>query len=142
AVESSHGRYQGSRLDEAGQADPPIIGVPLDGSVGVRAIPDTDGGVWDGDQEWDRAIGPLQFIPDTWREWGVDAAASGVADPQNINDAALAAGRYLCFAGGDLRDPDDFWSALLSYNASTSYAHDVLNWADYYGRTSRTLPAD
>ncbi|MCI2420692.1 lytic transglycosylase domain-containing protein [Saccharopolyspora sp. K220] len=140
-VESSHGRHGGARLDETGRPTRPIIGLPLDGTGGVRRIPDTDGGDLDGDQVWDRAVGPLQFIPTTWHRWQVDADGDGVADPQDTDDAALTAGRYLCSAGGDLRDPDRFWSALLTYNQSRSYGQEVLDYADYYGRTSRELPA-
>ncbi|MER7010741.1 lytic murein transglycosylase [Saccharopolyspora sp. NPDC000359] len=140
AVESSHGRYGGARLDETGRPSTAIIGLPLDGSDGVMRIPDTDGGVLDGDVEWDRAVGPLQFLPTTWAEWQVDADGDGVADPQDIDDAALAAGRYLCDEGGDLRDAEVFWSALLAYNRSRSYAQEVLDWADHYGRTSHEIP--
>ncbi|MER6993023.1 lytic murein transglycosylase [Saccharopolyspora hirsuta] len=141
AVESSHGRHGGARLDETGRPSTPIIGLPLDGSDGVKRIPDTDGGALDGDVEWDRAVGPLQFIPTTWNEWQIDADGDGVADPQDIDDAALAAGRYLCSAGGDLRDVDVFWNALLTYNQSRSYGQEVLDWADHYGRSSHDIPA-
>ncbi len=142
AVESSHGRHGGARLDVTGRPSRPIIGLPLDGSSGVKRIPDTDGGALDGDQAWDRAVGPLQFIPTTWRTWQVDADGDGVADPQDIDDAALAAANYLCSEGGHLQDPERFWSALLTYNESRSYGQEVLDYADYYGKTSRTLPAE
>ncbi|MHA6805638.1 lytic transglycosylase domain-containing protein [Salinifilum ghardaiensis] len=142
AVESGHGRYGGAQLDATGRPDPEIRGVPLDGSDGVRRIPDTDDGVWDGDRVWDRAVGPLQFIPDTWRDWGVDADADGRADPHDIDDAAMAAGRYLCSEGVDLADRGDFWTALLRYNASRDYVDDVVAWADHYGRTSRAQPGE
>ncbi|MGP4019774.1 lytic transglycosylase domain-containing protein [Saccharopolyspora sp. 5N708] len=141
AVESSHGRHGGARLDETGRPTRPVIGLPLDGADGVRRIPDTDDGRLDGDQVWDRAVGPLQFIPTTWRRWQVDADGDGIADPQDTDDAALTAGRYLCSAGGDLRQPDRFFSALLTYNRSRSYGQEVLDYADYYGRTSHQLPA-
>lgn len=137
SVESGHGRYGGAQLDATGRSSPEIRGLPLDGSEGVRQIPDTDGGAWDDDPVWDRAVGPLQFIPDTWREWGVDADADGEADPHDIDDAAMAAGRYLCSQGVDLSDRDDFWTALLRYNASRDYVEEVVAWADHYGRTSR-----
>ncbi|MGW1676410.1 lytic transglycosylase domain-containing protein [Saccharopolyspora sp. NPDC002376] len=141
SVESSHGRHGGARLDETGRPSTPIIGLPLDGSDGVKRIPDTDGGALDGDREWDRAVGPLQFIPTTWNDWKVDADGDGVADPQDIDDAALAAGRYLCSAGGDLTNVDGFWKALLTYNQSRDYGQEVLDWADYYGRSSHQIPA-
>jgi membrane-bound lytic murein transglycosylase B len=102
-VESHHGRYGGTRIAEDGMLTPPIIGIPLDGSPGVQAIPDTDGGRLDGDTRWDRAVGAMQFLPTTWQRWGMRAGDDGAApDPQDIDDAALSAARYLCASGGDL----------------------------------------
>ena len=90
-VESHHGSYGGSRVGEDGTLTPPIVGIPLDGSPGVLAIPDTDGGRLDGDAQWDRAVGAMQFLPATWARWGVRAGGDGAApDPQNIDDAALS----------------------------------------------------
>ncbi|GAA2813177.1 lytic transglycosylase domain-containing protein [Saccharopolyspora taberi] len=141
AVESSHGRHGGAKLDLTGRPSSAIIGLPLDGSPGVKRIDDTDGGRLDGDTRWDRAVGPLQFIPATWQKWAADADGDGVADPHDIDDAALAAGTYLCdSAGGDLRDPDRFWKALMTYNESRAYGQEVLDYADHYGRRSRELP--
>ncbi|MFC7341891.1 lytic murein transglycosylase [Saccharopolyspora griseoalba] len=139
AVESSHGRHGGARLDDTGRPEPRIIGMPLDGSDGVKRIDDTDGGELDGDRRWDRAVGPLQFIPSTWRRYQADADGDGAADPQDIDDAALTAARYLCDSGADLRDPDRFWAALWEYNRSRSYGQQVLDHADRYGRDSREL---
>lgn len=131
-VESHHGRIGGRQLQPDGLPSTPIIGVPLDGGPGVRAIPDSDGGRWDGDDRWDRAVGPMQFIPSTWRRWKVDATGSGEADPQNIDDAALAAGRYLCVGGRDLSVGQQWGEAIFSYNRSAEYVHAVLRAADTY----------
>ena len=99
-VESHHGLINGSRLGADGRAAKPIIGVPLDGSPGVKAIKDTDGGRFDGDVTWDRAVGPMQFIPGTWLRYAARASGDGnPPDPQNVDDAALAAARYLCADG-------------------------------------------
>ena len=84
-VESRHGS---DRLDAYGDANPPIIGVPLDGTDGVALIWDTDDGVYDRDVVYDRAVGPMQFIPGTWEAWGQDANGDGIRNPQNIFDAA------------------------------------------------------
>ena len=65
-VESDHGRYGGARLDADGVASPAIVGRRLDGRGPVAAISDTDAGLLDGDRRWDRAVGPMQFIPGTW----------------------------------------------------------------------------
>ncbi|WP_181188442.1 lytic transglycosylase domain-containing protein [Actinopolyspora mortivallis] len=139
AVESGHGRYGGADLDETGRPDPPIRGVPLDGSEGVRLIEDTDDGRLDGDETYDRAVGPLQFIPGTWRDWGRDADGDGVADPDDMDDAALAAGYYLCSEDTDLRRAGQFRDAVLRYNASGDYLQQVLDHADDYGKRSREL---
>lgn len=141
-VESSHGRYGGATLDMTGRPSSEIRGLPLDGSEGVQRIEDTDQGRLDGDEAFDRAVGPLQFIPGTWARWAADADGDGVADPDDIDDAALAAGNYLCEEAGDLRRPEGFWKAMLAYNASAEYVQDVLDHADHYGRTSRTLPVE
>ncbi|MEO9221659.1 MAG: lytic murein transglycosylase [Mycobacteriaceae bacterium] len=132
AVESRHGSYGGARLDGVGRALPPIIGIPLDGAPGVQSIPDSDNGALDGDRNFDRAVGPMQFIPETWRKWGVDADDDGVADPNNINDAALTAARYLCAGGKNMTTAPGWRAALFTYNQSQSYANQVLQHAANY----------
>lgn len=104
-VESEHGAISGGTIAQNGSAVPRIVGIPLDGRR-TDAIRDTDGGALDGDAVWDRAVGPMQFIPSTWAVWGSDGNGDGAADPQNIDDAAYSAARYLCSTGGDLRDPE------------------------------------
>ncbi|TQF73942.1 lytic transglycosylase domain-containing protein [Rhodococcus spelaei] len=131
-VESRHGTYRGSRVAPDGKVSPPIRGVPLDGAPGLAEIPDTDGGAMDGDPVHDRAMGPLQFIPETWKRWGVDANGDGVADPDNIDDAALTAARYLCERGGDLTAADGWRRALMAYNQSTEYLAEVRDRAAAY----------
>jgi membrane-bound lytic murein transglycosylase B len=135
-VESDHGRYGGARLTDEGRPSTPIIGVPLDGSPGVKAIADTDRGRYDGDPEHDRAVGPMQFIPSTWRKWSADANLDGTGDPQQIDDAALAAGRYLCAGGRDLATPADWWAAVFSYNNSVPYGQKVFGLADGYAKAA------
>lgn len=135
-IESNHGRFGGARLGDDGRPSKPIIGVPLDGSSGVKTIADTDGGEFDGDAKVDRAVGPMQFIPSTWRRWASDANLDGRGDPQQIDDAALAAGRYLCANGRDLATPADWWAATFSYNNSVPYGQKVFGLADGYARTA------
>jgi membrane-bound lytic murein transglycosylase B len=131
ASESSHGAFGGASVDDEGVATPRIIGVPLDGD-GVMAIRDTDNGVLDGDTTWDRAVGPLQFIPRTWERWGADGDGDGRKDPHDMDDAALAAGRYLCSAGGDLGGSRGWADAVLTYNRSVAYATKVARTATTY----------
>lgn len=132
SVESKHGRHGGSRIGPDGVVNPRIIGIPLDGKPGVALIRDTDGGRLDGDPVYDRALGPLQFIPETWKRWGVDANGDGVADPQNIDDAALTAARYLCISGGDMTSERGWQKALLTYNQSNVYLLTVRDRAAAY----------
>lgn len=137
-VESRHGDIDGAGIRDDGLPGKPIIGVPLDGSPGVRALRDTDGGRLDGDRKWDRAVGPMQILPATWDRWGVRAARDGrPANPQNIDDAALTAGRYLCFNGGDLTTPHGWWDAVLSYNTSVEYGQAVFQGATAYADATR-----
>ncbi|WP_326549573.1 lytic transglycosylase domain-containing protein [Micromonospora sp. NBC_01813] len=137
-IESTHGTANGSRLDSDGRANPPIIGLPLDGAGGRQRIADTDDGRLDNDPVLDRAVGPMQFIPTTWAEFGVDADNDGATDPQDIDDAALAAANYLCRNGRNLSNPSDWWSAILSYNNVQPYAQAVFDTANEYGVRSRT----
>ncbi|GAA4919898.1 hypothetical protein EV188_104107 [Actinomycetospora succinea] len=136
-IESNHGRYRGASIADNGDVTPRVIGVPLDGTGGNRTIGDTDRGVLDGDATLDRAVGPLQFIPSTWAKWRSDGNGDGVADPNNIDDAALAAGRYLCAGGRDLATGPGWRSAVLSYNNSDEYGRRVYAAADQYARASQ-----
>jgi membrane-bound lytic murein transglycosylase B len=130
-IESDHGRHDGSSLDAGGNAVPPIFGIALDGG-NTAEITDTDDGGIDGDTEFDRAVGPMQLIPQTWRNWHVDAGADGVEDPQNIDDAALAAANYLCRSSTAM-DTEDGWRAAISaYNSSDTYLSNVAAAAVSY----------
>ncbi|WP_433387948.1 lytic murein transglycosylase [Micromonospora sp. KLBMP9576] len=137
-VESGHGQANNAKLGLDGKALPEIIGLPLDGQGGRMRIADTDRGVLDRDTVLDRAVGPMQFIPTTWQEIGADADNDGVKDPHDLDDAALAAGNYLCKASRNLTIPADWWNAILSYNDVRRYAQDVHDTANRYGQASRT----
>jgi hypothetical protein len=113
-----------------------VIGIPLDGTNNTPSIPDTDGGLLDGDTTWDRAVGPMQFIPGTWALWGASATGAGDPAPHQIDDAALSAGRYLCANGRDLSTAEDWEAAILSYNRSPQYVADVLAYAHAYADAS------
>jgi membrane-bound lytic murein transglycosylase B len=130
-VESNHGRFRGAVLNSDGTSTPKIMGPPLNG-VQFAFIRDTDGGSFDGDSSYDRAVGPMQFIPATWRAYGVDADGTGSADPFNINDAALGAAHYLCVSGGNLRTDAGQRKAVMAYNHSDSYVNEVLALARAY----------
>ena len=130
-VESNHGRYGGAVLAPDGTASPRILGPALDG-VRFAYIGDSDGGRYDGDTRYDRAMGPMQFIPTTWRAYAVDADGNGTTDPFDIDDAALGSANYLCTAGGDLRTDSGQRRAVFAYNHSDSYVNQVLALARAY----------
>jgi membrane-bound lytic murein transglycosylase B len=136
-VESNHGSSGGATLLADGRALPPILGPVLDGTGDTARISDTDGGRLDRDPSYDRAVGPMQFIPSTWQLEAVDATGDGVGDVHNIHDAALAAANYLCRGGRDLTTADGWWGAVLSYNRVQVYAEAVFAAANEYGRQSR-----
>ena len=140
-IESDHGRYAGNGLDASGTVRPGIFGIPLNGSNSTAVVHDSDGGTIDRDPVWDRAVGPMQFIPGTWRTVGVDADGDGVKNPQNLSDAATATAVYLCSGPGDLTQPTDLRSAILRYNQSESYVQQVIAIADGYRRGVSVLPA-
>lgn len=122
-VESGHG---GADLAADGRAS--VDGPVLDGTSGYAAISEAG--------TWDRARGPLQFIASTWRQWGSDGDGDGVADVDDVDDAAWTAARYLCASGADLTTPAGWTAAVHSYNHSDVYVRSVLAAADAYA--SRT----
>ena len=129
------GSLAGRSLDAAHRAVPPVLGPVLDG-VGAAAIRDTDGGRLDGNAVWDRAVGPMQFIPSTWAAFGVDGDGDGRADPQDVYDATASAAGYLCAGGRDLALPSGVRSAILAYNHSTAYLATVLAWQQRFTGSS------
>ncbi len=121
------GSLLGFGITTDNRVQPAIYGPVLNGGR-FAAISDSDLGKLDGDAVWDRAVGPMQFIPGTWRYFGVDGDGDGAADPQNVFDAAASAAKYLCWGGRDLANPTDLRAAILSYNYSTDYLNLVLRW--------------
>ncbi|KAF0958642.1 lytic transglycosylase domain-containing protein [Rhodococcus sp. T7] len=138
-IESGHAG--GGRTDSVGTTITPILGPVLDGRLaGNEIIRDTDRGATDGDPGHDRAVGPMQFIPSTWAKYASDGNADGVADPNNVFDATLAAARYLCSGGLDLRDPLQETRAVLRYNNSAAYAANVITWSNAYRNGGTPTP--
>lgn len=130
-VESHHGTYRGAEIAPNGDVSPPIRGVHLDGTNGNLAILDREASM-EGEPVYARAMGPMQFIPETWRLYGVDANNDRVVSPDNFDDAALSAAGYLCFRGKDMATPRGWMNALRAYNQSEPYARAVRDWATAY----------
>ncbi|MFJ5994165.1 lytic transglycosylase domain-containing protein [Streptomyces sp. NPDC092370] len=133
------GQARGGRVTSDGTTVAPILGPRLDG-VAFALIRDTDGGAHDGDTAYDRAVGPMQFIPSTWARWGADGNSDGRRDPNNVFDAALAAGRYLCAGRRDLSVPAELDRAILGYNHSAAYLRTVRAWYAYFLEGHRVVP--
>ncbi|WP_328772367.1 lytic transglycosylase domain-containing protein [Streptomyces sp. NBC_00286] len=133
------GQARGGRVDADGTTTAPILGPVLNGN-GFANISDTDGGEFDGDTSHDRAVGPMQFIPSTWAWSGRDGNGDGTKDPNNIYDAALAAGHYLCRLDRDMSVQKELNRAILSYNQSTEYLNLVLTWLEYYRKGTHEVP--
>ena len=124
---------ENGEVNAQGETLRPILGPELNGN-GVAAIPAILNGRWTGDTVWQRAVGPMQFLPSTWLEWG------NGGDPNNVYDSAIAAGRYLCSGNRDLSDPAQQAVAVFSYNHSDSYVQIVLIWANAYRNGVTPLP--
>ncbi|WP_331730440.1 hypothetical protein OHV05_36475 (plasmid) [Kitasatospora sp. NBC_00070] len=139
-IESDHARNGAVGPD--GTMLRPLLGPVLDGSAGSAAINDTDQGLLDGDTRWDRAVGPMQFIPSTWDTWAAtQRPTAGRPDPQNVFDAAMTAARYLCAGSLDLSRDSDLDRAILAYNHSAAYVADVRSWIGSYDHSVVPLPS-
>ena len=162
-IESLHGYFGDSTLDINGQTTDPIRGLALDGRVlsgGGSNVPDatgrtqttstvsrlalirdTDNGVLDGDTEFDRAVGPMQFIPTTWRLYDdSDGNGDATVDPQNVYDATLAAARYLCDAPGSMLTAEGEQRAYFAYNHDFAYSRNVTVAGRRYHNELRISP--
>ena len=139
-VESDHGRFGGATLAANGDVSPRILGPVLDGSTpGTRAIPLPGGSPWHDHPTHDRALGPMQFLTDTFRAHGVDGNGDGTANPHNAIDAIHSAARYLCGQSGEVTDLRE---AVMTYNRSEAYVDEVLDYAFRYGAAPLFAGAD
>src|ERR1700744_1225262 len=135
-IESGHAN--GGATDARGTAIRPIYGPTLGGTLpGNEVVVQSTSA---GRVGYARAMGPMQFLPGTWAHYASDGDGDGVADPQNLYDATLAAARYLCSGGLNLRDQSQVLSAILRYNNSMPYAQNVLGWAAAYA--TGVVPVD
>jgi hypothetical protein len=78
------------------------------------------------------ALGPMQFLPSTWQEWGIDAF--GETGPPNVldpYDAVPSAARMLC-ADGAASGGTALDNAIFDYNHAEWYVREVLALAAQY----------
>ena len=135
-AESRHGTHDGSAVGADGTVAPPIFGIALEGGATAH-IPDSDQGAVDGDAEFDRAVGPMQLIPQTWRNWHADANGDGVEDPQNIDDATMASANYLCRASGDMATEEGWTAGITAYNSDPAYIVKIATAGSAYRADTR-----
>jgi len=81
------------------------------------------------------AVGWMQFLPQSWQEYGLDANGDGRKDPYNPVDAICAAAHYLKVAGG----AGDLYQAIFAYNHADWYVQEVLLYARAYGKLPTQL---
>ena len=129
AIGWNESRHADGRADPTtGQVSPPIIGLALDGSGGLEAIPDhsePDG--------WAHALGPMQFLSTTWAQWATlapDRPPGATPDVNNAWDSIFSAANYLCGSNGRV---DDVRAVVRRYNHSDRYVDEVLTKATAYG---------
>jgi hypothetical protein len=135
-IESGHAN--GGAVDAHGTAVYPIYGPALDGTLpGNEVIIQSSVG---NSVTYAHAMGPMQFLPGTWARYAADGKGDGTPNPQNLFDATLAAARYLCSGGLNLRDSGGVMAAILRYNNSMPYAQNVLGWAAAYA--TGVVPVD
>lgn len=131
-VESNHAGN--GAVDSSGRTLVPIRGPVLDGTLpGNEVITLSDAGGATGGPQYASAEGPMQFLPGTWARWGADGNGDGKADVDNVFDATLSAGRYLCsgVTGGIMNNGNQI-RAVLRYNNSMQYVGLVLSYAAAY----------
>jgi len=140
-VETNHGRFGGAQLGSDGVSRPEIRGPQLDGAGPFAAIRDSDNGVLDRDKVWDRAVGQMQFLPQTWRSVERDGDGDGTKNPDDIDDSALGSAVYLCGAGGSLANSAGMARAAFRYNHSDYYVSLVLSMQAGFETGVFTLPS-
>lgn len=141
-VESGHGTEGASVMTKSGLSVPPVLGPVLDGAGPFALISDTDNGAYDGDKRYDRAIGPMQFLPETWGTVASDGNGDGKKDVQNIWDAALGAANYFCRGETRLGTPKGLAANIFRYNRSESYVKLVLGIMREYGAKVKIVPTE
>jgi hypothetical protein len=137
-VESDHA--SGGRVDVAGTTRGKILGPVLNGRGGSGRITDTDKGRYDGDLVWDRAVGPMQIVPEVWNEFGADGNGDGFRNPNNVYDAVTTVAVYLCAEGDDLKSPRDLVASLLRYQHTMDFVATVLKWMGVYSKNAVLIP--
>jgi hypothetical protein len=78
------------------------------------------------------AEGPMQFLPETFGEFAVDADPAQPVSPYDPADAIYTAARMLCADGARGGSPAGINQAIFAYNHAGWYVTEVLSWAARY----------
>lgn len=146
---SSDASVEGPALSAGAEGESPAEPAPVIRRLAL--IRDSDGGVLDSDPVFDRAVGPMQFIPQTWNLFEADGNLDEETDPQNIYDASLAAANYLCASTTTMTTLEGRQQAFFAYNHDEVYSANVEEAGQGYRelielpdvdeeRTEATLP--
>src|SRR5690606_24403163 len=81
------------------------------------------------------AAGPMQLSPAVWEKWAAvsDTASGRAPNIQDLDDAALTAGRALCDGGRDLDRGEDWLAGVSALHDEPLFLHRVLATANVYG---------
>jgi Peptidase family M23/Transglycosylase SLT domain len=124
AVETNHGQHAGAAIDPGtGEARPWIFGPALNGQNHTAAIPIKRwSGWWGLTGPWQRAVGPMQFLPTTFDAHAVDADQDGTTNPHDIDDAAATTANFICTSAGERVDGTTDVARIYNPGDADNYA--------------------
>lgn len=141
-VESGHGTTGDSVMTWSGLSVPGIYGPVLDGAGPFALIRDTEDGKLDRDKQYDRAVGPMQFLPASWKVVARDGDKDGKLRVQDIDDAAAGAAVYLCAGNKGTGTAEGLRANIFRYNRSDAYVNLVIGVMKEYGaNVPKVVPA-
>lgn len=128
-VETDHGSFAGARIDpQTGVVAPSIFGPPLNGTNNTAAMPIGPwSGWWGLSGPWQRAVGPMQFLPSTFDAYAADADGDGLTNPHDIDDAVATSAAYICANAGERVDGPEEVARIYNPGDASNYAVSLAN---------------
>ncbi|MFT4200093.1 lytic murein transglycosylase [Gordonia sp. (in: high G+C Gram-positive bacteria)] len=133
-ISSDHGSASSGIITGEGIVVPALRNLTQANPAHAKPAADTDAGKYDGNETIDVTMGPMQILPSRWEQFATDADNDGRADPDNYDDATLTAARFLCAAGGNLRNGEGWANAVSQFNRTPGFVEKVHAKAMTYGR--------